>query len=65
MPRSPSRADGQYLVTAEITPQLLAAVTSWCAARGVLADGLTVERRSLEEVFLALTAADRRPEVRL
>ena len=27
-------ADGQYLVTAEITPQLLAAVTSWCAARG-------------------------------
>jgi len=31
----------------------------------VLADGLTVQRRSLEEVFLALTAADRRPEVRL
>ena len=58
-------AAGQYLVTAEITPQLLAAVTSWCAARGVLADGLTVERRSLEEVFLALTADDRRPEVRL
>jgi ABC-2 type transport system ATP-binding protein len=58
-------ADGQYLVTAEVTPQLLAAVTSWCADRGVLADGLTVERRSLEEVFLALTATDRGPEVRL
>ncbi|HET6211094.1 MAG TPA: ABC transporter ATP-binding protein [Jatrophihabitans sp.] len=62
-------AAGQYLVTAEVTPQLLAAITSWCAARGVLADGLTVQRRSLEDVFLALTAGDRSPasdaEVRL
>ncbi|HEY2044833.1 MAG TPA: ABC transporter ATP-binding protein [Jatrophihabitans sp.] len=47
---------GHYLVSAEITPNLLAAITSWCAARDVLAEGLTVERRSLEDVFLAVTA---------
>ena len=47
---------GDYLVRAEVTPQLLAAITAWCADRSVLADGLTVERRSLEDVFLALTA---------
>jgi ABC-2 type transport system ATP-binding protein len=47
---------GDYLVDAPLTPQLLAAVTSWCAAQGVLAEGLSVERRRLEDVFLALTA---------
>jgi ABC-2 type transport system ATP-binding protein len=49
---------GSYLVSAEVTPALLAAVTSWCADQGVLAEGLSVERRSLEDVFLALTAQD-------
>lgn len=48
---------GEYLVRAEVTPQLLAAITTWCAAESVLAEGLTVERRSLEDVFLSLTAA--------
>ena len=48
-------AAGRYLVTGEVTPALLAGITSWCAARDVLAEGLTVERRSLEDVFLALT----------
>ncbi|HEX2904295.1 MAG TPA: ABC transporter ATP-binding protein [Jatrophihabitans sp.] len=48
---------GHYLVRAGITPELLAAITTWCAARAVLAEGLTVERRSLEDVFLSLTAA--------
>jgi ABC-2 type transport system ATP-binding protein len=48
-------ASGQYLVAGEVTPTLLAAITSWCAARDVLAQGLSVERRSLEDVFLALT----------
>ncbi|UQX90188.1 ABC transporter ATP-binding protein [Jatrophihabitans telluris] len=47
---------GQYLVAAPVTPQLLAAVTAWCARENVLAEGLTVERRRLEDVFLALTA---------
>ena len=47
---------GNYVVRAEVTPDLLAAVTAWCADRDVLADGLTVQRRTLEQVFLALTA---------
>ena len=47
---------GNYLITAEVTPELLAAATSWCAGRQVLAEGLNVERRSLEDVFLALTS---------
>ena len=49
-------ATGHYLVTATVlTPELLAAVTSWCVGQSVLAEGLSVQRRSLEDVFLALT----------
>jgi len=60
LPRGSTVAEdrpGSYVVTSEITPDLLAAITAWCAARDVLADGLTVERRSLEDVFLSLTAS--------
>jgi ABC-2 type transport system ATP-binding protein len=46
---------GRYLVDGQVTPDLLAALTSWCAARGVLAQGLQVGRRTLEDVFLELT----------
>ncbi len=46
---------GRYLVSGEMSPQLLATVTVWCAAQGVLAEDLAVERRSLEDVFLDLT----------
>jgi ABC-2 type transport system ATP-binding protein len=51
---------GAYLVQGVIDPQLLAAVTGWCAARGVLAEDLRVERRSLEDVFLELTGREPR-----
>ena len=53
-------APGDYLVAGEVTPQLLAAVTSWCADQNVLARGLTVERRRLEDVFLELTSDEDR-----
>ncbi len=46
---------GRYVITGEVNPQLLANVTAWCAAQGVLAEDLAVERRSLEDVFLELT----------
>jgi ABC-2 type transport system ATP-binding protein len=49
---------GNYLISAVVTPDLLAAITAWCAARDVLAEGLSVERRSLEDVFLSLTTRD-------
>ena len=46
---------GRYLVDGRVTPDLLAALTSWCAERGILAQGLQVGRRTLEDVFLELT----------
>ncbi|MDT4936821.1 MAG: type transport system ATP-binding protein [Pseudonocardiales bacterium] len=49
-------APGAYLVTGDVDPQLLATITAWCAGQGVLAENLAVERRSLEDVFLDLTA---------
>jgi ABC-2 type transport system ATP-binding protein len=46
---------GQYLVEGPVDPQLLAAVTAWCATHGVQADDLRVETRTLEDVYLELT----------
>ncbi len=46
---------GLYRVTGPMVPTTLAAVTSWCADLGVMPEGLAVERRSLEDVFLDLT----------
>ncbi|MHA3702335.1 ABC transporter ATP-binding protein [Jatrophihabitans sp. YIM 134969] len=46
---------GRYVVRGEVDPQLLATVTAWCAAEGVMAEGLAVERRSLEDVYFELT----------
>jgi ABC-2 type transport system ATP-binding protein len=51
---------GRYLVTGEVSPQLLAALTAWCAEQGVLAEDLAVQRRSLEDVFLELTGQEPR-----
>jgi ABC-2 type transport system ATP-binding protein len=52
---------GQYTVEGTIDPQVLAAVTAWCARQGVLADDVHVGRRSLEDVFLDLTGRELRP----
>jgi ABC-2 type transport system ATP-binding protein len=46
---------GAYLVAGHVDPQVVASVTSWCAAHGVMPQRLTVGRRSLEDVFLDLT----------
>jgi ABC-2 type transport system ATP-binding protein len=51
---------GQYLVEGPVDPQLLAAVTAWCAGNGVMAEDLRVETRSLEDVFLELTGRELR-----
>jgi ABC-2 type transport system ATP-binding protein len=53
-------AAGRYLVTGDVTPQLLATLTAWCAGQGVLAENLAVERRSLEDVFLDITGRELR-----
>ncbi|MGW1994781.1 ABC transporter ATP-binding protein [Embleya sp. NPDC001921] len=51
---------GAYRIEGEIDPQLLATVTSWCAQHGVMPERLTVERRSLEDVFMELTGRELR-----
>ena len=54
-------APGHYRVEGEMSPQLLATVTAWCAAHGVMPEGLRVQRRTLEDVFLELTGREIRP----
>lgn len=54
---------GHYLVEmpgGTVQPALLAAVTAWCAERGVLPSSLQIESRTLEDVFLELTGKDLR-----
>jgi ABC-2 type transport system ATP-binding protein len=59
--RAEEAEPGRYLVSGEVTPQLLATLTAWCARRGVLAEDLSVQRRSLEDVFLEVTGKALRP----
>jgi len=54
---------GHYLIEVPggtVQPALLAAVTAWCAERGVLPSSLQIESRTLEDVFLELTGRDLR-----
>lgn len=46
---------GSYVVAGEVDPALVAAVTAWCAAQGVLVRSVLVERQTLEDRFLDLT----------
>ena len=53
---------GHYVIEVHgaVDPLLLAAVTAWCADRGVLANSLRIESRTLEDVFLELTGKELR-----
>ncbi|WP_084958234.1 ABC transporter ATP-binding protein [Thermoactinospora rubra] len=51
---------GHYIIEGQVDPELLATVTAWCAAEGVTADDLRIERRTLEDVFLELTGRELR-----
>jgi ABC-2 type transport system ATP-binding protein len=53
---------GHYLIEVHgaVEPALLAAVTAWCAERGVLPNSLRIESRTLEDVFLELTGKELR-----
>jgi ABC-2 type transport system ATP-binding protein len=53
-------APGAYVLTGRVDPQVVSAVTAWCAQEGVLAEELHVGRRSLEDVFLELTGKELR-----
>ncbi|MGW0803729.1 ABC transporter ATP-binding protein [Nonomuraea sp. NPDC002799] len=51
---------GHYIIEGQVGPELLATATAWCAAEGVTADDLRIERRTLEDVFLELTGKELR-----
>ncbi len=51
---------GSYVVSGKANPEVLSAVTAWCASQGVLVEELKVGRRSLEDVFLDLTGRELR-----
>jgi len=53
---------GHYVIEVHgaVDPLLLAAVTAWCAERGVLATSLRIESRTLEDVFLEITGEELR-----
>jgi ABC-2 type transport system ATP-binding protein len=52
---------GRYVVRAAGTPSLVAALTGWLAEHDVSLGDLQAGRRSLEEVFLTLTAESAEP----
>lgn len=49
---------GHYAVGPRVDPDVVAAVTAWCAKQGVMADNLTTSGKTLEDVFLSLTAPE-------
>jgi ABC-2 type transport system ATP-binding protein len=51
---------GRYVLHGDVDAHLLADLTRWCADRDVMPVGLTVGRRSLEDVFLELTGSELR-----
>ena len=53
-------APGSYRVEGAVDSRFVADLTAWCAARDVMPEGLTVGRRSLEDVFLELTGSELR-----
>jgi ABC-2 type transport system ATP-binding protein len=58
LPRGASAREdrpGHYLVGPKVDPDVVAAVTAWCASIDVLPDNLSTTGRSLEAVFLELT----------
>ncbi|RKS84196.1 ABC-2 type transport system ATP-binding protein [Motilibacter peucedani] len=51
---------GAYRVDGPLTPAALVAVTGWCAALDVMPVGLSVSRRTLEDVFFEITGRELR-----
>ncbi|GIH24694.1 ABC transporter ATP-binding protein [Acrocarpospora phusangensis] len=51
---------GHYIIEGVVDPSLLATVTAWCATEGVTTEDLSIERRTLEDVFLELTGRELR-----
>jgi ABC-2 type transport system ATP-binding protein len=59
---------GRYVVANQLPEAILqpadvAAVTAWCAELGLMPEGLTLGRRSLEDVFLEVAARTNAPTI--
>ena len=52
---------GNYRIAGQVSPQVIASVTAWCAQHGVTPRNLQVGRRSLEDVFLDITEPGETP----
>jgi len=52
---------GEYRLTGDITPAVVASVTAFCAEAGVMPTDLHTGARSLDEVYLELTGRQVRP----
>lgn len=53
--RADETTPGQYTVTGDICPRLVAAVSAWFAEQDVLVGSILIQHQSLEERFLDLT----------
>lgn len=49
------RQPGRYVIAAPVSPEVLSAVSAWCADNGVPQHAISIARQTLEDVFLALT----------
>ncbi len=49
-------APGHYRVDGPVTPQIVAAVTSWCAGQGAMPEELSTRGASLTEAYFEITA---------
>jgi ABC-2 type transport system ATP-binding protein len=49
---------GSYAATGALTPADLAAITAWWAAHGIMPSSLSLEARSLEDVFLDISGRE-------
>ncbi len=49
---------GELLVTGDITPELVATITRYCADQGILAESMNVATNTLQDVFLTLTGRE-------
>ncbi|HEX7149219.1 MAG TPA: ABC transporter ATP-binding protein, partial [Actinomycetota bacterium] len=61
-PDRPRLDDGRVVLRTEAPTSALHAVTGWALARGVELEGLSLNRPSLEDVYLRLTGGDRLAE---
>jgi ABC-2 type transport system ATP-binding protein len=59
LPDSAERTNGRVSFSSQTPTRDLAPLIAWAAARGLELDGLTITRRSLEDIYLELTGGGR------